>query len=287
MRKVRKVREKKTKFLNKRKTKFKTSSCSQGSVKSANSRSRHKSDSPEITEIEIVDCEQESPMSYKKMTIPLFPNELRNNNQGNAQVSPEKAFEVINQLKMQSMLPQQQPYNPPQLMGQHVGYPSPHMYRPPPHPRLTQQYHPSYFTPTSHPLKGYDDVTEMAITADEAAMIINDQIRPRNRVTVAGQQGNNFVSPEDAAAMLRVIREKRNQSNNFQPMRREQTVLLRPHEVANMVNAFRSSKLPPQPNDAKGVNEKTENNQRNNSKKNNEKNESSKKKFKSPAQPRS
>ena len=36
---------------------------------------------------------------------------------GNAQVSPEKAFEVINQLKMQNMVPQQQQYNP-QVMGQ-------------------------------------------------------------------------------------------------------------------------------------------------------------------------
>ena len=73
------------------------------------------------------------------------------------------------------------------------------MYRPPPHNNLRHtQYHPNYFTPTSHPLKGFDDVTEMAITADEAAMIINDQIRPQqqNRVTVAGQQGSNFVSPE-------------------------------------------------------------------------------------------
>jgi len=274
----------KTKYINKRKTKFKNSSCSQESVKSVKSRSRNRSDSPEITEIEIVDCEQPSPQSYKKMTIPLFPNELRSNNlAGNAQVSPEKAFEILNQLKMQSMLPPQQ-YPP---MNQHAGYPNP-MYN----PRMTQQYNPSYFTPASHPLKGYEDVTEMAITANEAAQIINNQIAPYNHNNHQRMgMANNFVSPEDAAAMLRIIREQRNQRNSIQPMRREQTVLLRPHEVANMINAFRNSKLP-ESNDTKDMKKITETSNKNETyqkikpQKNQEKSGSDNKNFKSPQQAR-
>ncbi|XP_078485460.1 uncharacterized protein LOC100176063 isoform X2 [Ciona intestinalis] len=186
--------------------------------------------------------------NLRKISIPVTQHELNglgNHHMGPFQptnVAPHDAIELLNQLKQnnnnnmdfksalsQYGIPTYTPkpfpsYNMAPLAVANVANPQINPFQPEPYP--TQ---PSYPTDPSYPTQPDHS---MELSAQEAAEVVNHLLRsePNNGKPVTSQE---------AMEIIRHVRDK-SYGEERPPMDREKSIVLHPHEVANIFNKFRN-----------------------------------------------